>query len=90
MSKHFILAAALVALVAIDGSAQARPTERIDEPAAAPRPAGEIRLAAMSAYLKLQGQKSGTIKGPGAQATPATVGARKKSVRGRGGIVMEE
>jgi hypothetical protein len=90
MSKHFILAAALVAVAAIAGSAQARPTERIDDPAAAPRPAGEIQLAAMSAYLRLQGQKAGTIKGPGAQAAPATIGPRKKSVRGRGGLVMEE
>ena len=92
MSKHLILAAAIIAMVAIDGAAQARPTEGIASAAAAPQQAGEIRLAAMGAYLNMQGQKSGSIKGPAGQAAPATTGPRKKSGRGRGrdGLVIEE
>ena len=87
MSKCLILAATLVAVATIGDAAQARSIETLDNPAAVARPADEIQVAALNAYLRLKGQKAGSIKG---QAAPATTDARKKSGRGRDGIIVND
>ena len=78
MSKCLILAAALIAVAAIGGAAQARAIDSTDGPAAAARQADEIQVAALNAYLRLKGQKAGS-----SQPAPATTDARKKSERSR-------
>ncbi len=84
MSKCLILAAALIAVAASDGAAQARAIDTTDTPAAAARQADGIQVAAMNSYLRLKGQKAGS-----SQAAPATPD-RKRSGRSRDGIIVAD